>query len=168
MQLKMNAFWNVHGTRYCADNGFLKINKKDDVEDESKMMHEDTLCIINLDNSGSMSPGSITNNGKYANAVRGAKTAEAFLRGHHTNPSQVQVHLWQNDCPGVQCVYTGNITQVIPDDKWKDADSQPSESKVVQRSGVYAEGQFHGSINILRYSAVEALEARKRQGKDYP
>ena len=63
----MNGFWNILGERYCAENGYMKILKADDIE-EGKQLHEDTLCIVNHDNSGSMfSPET-----KYNNAVSGA------------------------------------------------------------------------------------------------
>ena len=130
-------------------------------------MHERTLFIINLDNSGSMDPWNEEGVGKFHDAVRSAKKAVEELRNRHSNPSLVQLEIWQNDIPGVQCVYKDVLCEDIPDSKWKCADLQDVDTKVVLREGIYEEGQFHGCVNILRFSAVEAMEAMERCGKEY-
>ena len=72
MQLKMNAFWDELGQKFCKENGYVKIKKADEI-DGTLQMYEDTLCIVNFDNSGSMSPSSSEPNSKFNLAVKGAK-----------------------------------------------------------------------------------------------
>jgi len=161
MQRKMDQFWGELGERFCRENNFKKILKAHEIEDECQAMHEDTLCVINHDNSGSMGPGTSNPKSKYNLAVAGAKTALKYLREHRLDTSNVQIQLWQNDVPGVQCVYKGSLQAAIPEDKWLSAHNQAV--KVVRCEGVYAEGQFHGSVNILRNEVAQVLQV-----KNYP
>lgn len=124
-------------------------------------MYEDTLCVINHDNSGSMRPNSTDRNSKYNLAVAGAQKAVQFLRERHVDARKVQIQLWQNDCPGVQCVYKDSLSAAIPERKWVSAHLQ--NEKETHCTGVYSEGQFHGSVNILRYDIAQMLKTR-----DYP
>ena len=51
-------------------------------------MYEKTLCIINLDGSGSMSPSDPFQypNTDYGKAVAGARTAVSHLQTNHDSP----------------------------------------------------------------------------------
>ena len=71
----MKMFWQELGGRYCLENGFKKIAKADDIEEEGSAMHVPTLCVINHDCSGSMSPSSKSPTSDYNQAVAGAKKA---------------------------------------------------------------------------------------------
>jgi len=170
MRLKMDKFWNVLGPRFCEEPDpkekparppprFAYIAKANDMEDERTIIREDTLCIVNLDNSGSMfwSPE------KYGPAVKGAQTAVEYLKSHHVQPNRVRIQLWQNDNPGVKCVYKDFLSRDrdIPDEKWINAHNQSQLAE--QCEGCYREGQFGSSINILRYEALKELKMQ-----DYP
>ena len=62
-------------------------------------MHENSIVILCLDDSGSMFPND------FPNAVKGAKDALNYLQTNHTNKKMVDLHLWYNDCSGVNCVF---------------------------------------------------------------
>ena len=104
MNMEMHQFWIVLGEKYCKDKGYVYITKDDNIEDESKALHDDMLCVLNLDNSMSMS-----RNNKYKNAVAGAKVAVAHLSEYHLHKEKVEMHLWFNDCPGVECLFKGTL-----------------------------------------------------------
>ena len=73
----MNAFWKILGPKFCEKKGYIFIDKAEKLDEEENAMHDPTLCIINLDNSGSMSPGDPLErpNTDYGKAVAGAKVA---------------------------------------------------------------------------------------------
>ena len=108
-------------------------------------MHDNTLCVINLDNSGSMGPGDPNDPNiqqwDYAKAVKGAKVAVEYIRDKHINPSKVDCHLWMNDCPGVRLIHKTDLgrdkTSPIPDAKWV---GWPVPSILQDWTGVYGEG----------------------------
>ena len=50
----MNKFWDKFGDKFCDEYGYERTKKKTDVEDESKNMQGHMMCIINIDDSGSM------------------------------------------------------------------------------------------------------------------
>ena len=69
MQRKMTHFWNVLGENYCLEHNYKYIAKIDDVAEQDQI-HDDTLCIINLDGSLSMYPRYYEEEkGDYYNAV---------------------------------------------------------------------------------------------------
>ena len=57
MQNQMNAFWKIVGPTWCKQKKYIFIDKADKLDAEDSAMHDNTYCIINLDNSGSMGPG---------------------------------------------------------------------------------------------------------------
>ena len=61
----------------------------DDIEDESSQLHERSLVMILIDESGSMSPG--YPGGDFDNAMTGGKEAVQYLKGAHTAPHNVRL-----------------------------------------------------------------------------
>ena len=119
MQRKMQAFWDVLGDSYCFNYDYKYITKNDNIA-ERDQIHDDTLCIINLDGSGSMNPGGYENNvGDYYEAVKGAKVAVAYLKKCHASPEKCKIQLWENDPWGVILDYEGMLTEEIPIKHWK-------------------------------------------------
>ena len=85
----MEAFWKVLGKQFCAEKKLEYIEKKaNDDGTNNTLMFEKTLCIINLDGSGSMDPRDPFKhpNTDYGKAVAGARTAVSHLQKNHDCP----------------------------------------------------------------------------------
>ena len=119
MQTKMQQFWNVLGNDYCEEHGLKYITKIDDVA-EQEQIHDDTLCIINLDGSSSMRPKYYEEKkGDYYKAVVGAKDAVAYLEQFHSCPEKCWIQLWENHPKGVILDYEGPLSNGIPECHWQ-------------------------------------------------
>ena len=78
---------------------------------------------------------------------------------NHLKKSEVHIQLWFNDCYGVNLLHKGQLTSLIPSNKWDGTGCQ-GDREIGQNGNIdYGPyGQFTGAVRILNQEVNSLLK----------